>query len=122
MNETETNKQVEVYILTGLLAACSLTYELIVAQSISLLAGNTVVWYAITVGVFLCAMGVGAVICEKITKKSKKHWGQLVYVELLLSTAGALAVPFINSAHMLNGYWFYHSSIWTSILVFFLPS
>lgn len=46
----------------------------------------------------------------------------MVYVELLLSTAGALAVPFINSAHMLNGYWFYHSSIWTSILVFFLPS
>lgn len=87
MNETETNKQVEVYILTGLLAACSLTYELIVAQSISLLAGNTVVWYAITVGVFLCAMGVGAVICEKITKNLKNigvNWFMLSFFCLRL--------------------------------------
>ena len=43
-----------------MLAACSLLYELLIAQTLATLAANTVVWYSVTIGVYLAAMGVGA--------------------------------------------------------------
>ena len=36
-----------VYAATLVLAACSLLYELLIAQTLSLLAGNTVIWYSL---------------------------------------------------------------------------
>ena len=48
--------------ITLIVSACSLLYELLITQTLSLLAGNTVVWYSLTVGVYLSAMGLGAVV------------------------------------------------------------
>ncbi len=47
-----------VFAIALILSACSLLYELLIAQTLSLLAGNTVVWYSLTVGTYLGAMGI----------------------------------------------------------------
>ena len=42
------------------LAFCGLTYQLTIAQSLSVLIGNSVVQYSLTIGLFLVSMGYGA--------------------------------------------------------------
>ncbi len=47
-----------VYAAALVLAACSLLYELLIAQTLAMLAANTVVWYSVTIGIYLAAMGL----------------------------------------------------------------
>ncbi len=89
----------EVLAITLILSACSLLYELLIAQTLSLLAGNTVVWYSLTVGVYLGAMGLGAIMFKP--RSSSRGWDALFTVELLLCGVGAVAVPMIQLAHSL---------------------
>ena len=92
----------EVLWITVILSACSLLYELLIAQTLSLLAGNTVVWYSMTVGVYLGAMGLGAILFKP--RSSSHGWDTLFKVELLLCGVGAVAVPMIQLAHSLHLY------------------
>lgn len=87
----------EVLAITLILSACSLLYELLIAQTLSLLAGSTVVWYSLTVGTFLGAMGLGAVLYDK--RRTRSGWSALYRVELVLSAVGASAVVAIQLAH-----------------------
>ena len=86
-----------VFTITVILSACSLLYELLIAQTLSMLAGNTVVWYSLTVGTYLGSMGIGAILFEDRVKKS--GWGSLYVVELLLSIIGAAAVVLLQLMH-----------------------
>ncbi len=88
---------VNIYILSLILSACSLLYELLIAQTLTLIAGNMVVWYSLTVGTYLAAMGVGAIIYG--TPDRSRDWGRLFRVEILLSLIGASAVLLLNFAH-----------------------
>ncbi len=92
-----------VYTITWFLAACSLIYELLIAQSVSLLSANAAVRYSVTIGLYLGAMGVGAFFCPRISGKSKP-WDVLFKVEILLSAAGALSVIIVNWAHVIFSY------------------
>jgi len=94
------------YIITFVLAACSLLYELILAQTLSSLADNTVVWYSLTLGVYLLAMGIGAFYCPRV-ESIKKGIEALINVEWKLCLVGSLSVVLIHFAHMLYGHvWF----------------
>ncbi len=73
--------------ITVVRSACSLLYELLIAQTMSMMAGNTVVWYSLTVGGYLGAMGLGAVLVN--TRATRSNWNMLFVVELLLSIMGA---------------------------------
>ena len=53
-----------VLAITIVLSACSLLYELLIAQTMSMMAGNTVVWYSLTVGGYLGAMGLVGLIIQ----------------------------------------------------------
>lgn len=88
-----------VLAITVVLSACSLLYELLIAQTLSMLAGNTIVWYSLTVGGYLGAMGLGAVAVG--TRAARSSWNTLFIVELLLSVVGACAVLIIQLAHSL---------------------
>jgi spermidine synthase len=92
----------EVLAITLILSACSLLYELLIAQTLSLLAGNTVVWFSVTVGVYLGAMGLGAIMFKP--RSPSDGWDTLLTVELLLCGVGAAAVPMIQLAHSLHLY------------------
>ena len=88
---------VSVYILSLILSACSLLYELLIAQTLTLIAGNMVIWYSLTVGMYLGAMGVGAIVYGSPDRS--RDWGRLYRVEIMLSLIGASAVLLLNFAH-----------------------
>jgi spermidine synthase len=86
-----------VYAAALVLATCSLLYELLIAQTLATLAANTVVWYSVTIGVYLAAMGLGALLHERYA--TGNLWARLFRVELLLSAVGAAAVPLLHLIH-----------------------
>ena len=88
---------VNVYILSLILSACSLLYELLIAQTLTLIAGNMVVWYSLTVGTYLAAMGVGAILYGSPDRP--RGWKPLFRVEIMLSLIGASAVLLLDLAH-----------------------
>ena len=102
MRSTKKGTVPELLTITLIVSACSLLYELLIAQTLSLLAGNTVVWYSLTVGAYLGAMGLGAVLV-----RPRPHWNawkSLFAVEVLLSVVGAGAVLVIQFMHTLHLY------------------
>ena len=89
--------------LTFLLATCSILYELTIAHTMSMLAANTVVWYSITIGLYLVGMGVGALVAGKLPKTFDRR-RSLAGVELTLCALGAASVAILHFAHMTYAY------------------
>ena len=121
---TETNEKVHsttLYIITVLLSACSIIYEFIVAHTLSTFAANTVVWYSVVVGIFLMAMGTGAILCEK-WKAGKDTWNSLFRVEMLLTLVGGTASLLIHLAHYAHLNMRYNEYSEGGVLVFFVIS
>ena len=96
----------ELLAVTLILAACSLIYELLIAQTLSLFAGNTVIWYSLTVGLYLGAMGLGTAVSH--IRPGRSAWDDLFAVEVLLSVVGAMAVLMIQLVHSM--YLFFSST------------
>ena len=109
-----------VYAASLILAACSLLYELLIAQTLSLLAANTVIWYSLTVGTYLGAMGLGALIYDARSKPAT--WDRLYRIEMLLSVAGAGAVVLIYLAHTVGLYYRVSDMQLAGAVAFFGPS
>ncbi len=89
-------------LITFLVAACSIIYELVFSQTLTIGFGSTVERYSITIGLFLFSLGIGALVYNSITIKSKHHI--FVLVELGISLSGILGfifVLFISQAHSL---------------------
>ena len=82
-----------IYLLTTLVAACSMLYELLLAQSLSTTMGNTALRYNTTIGLYIAAMGFGALFYKKIIKKN--IFEEFIKVELLLSLVGGVAPIFV---------------------------
>jgi spermidine synthase len=78
------------YLVTLVVAMCSIIYELLLAQTLSALLGNTVLRYSITIGCYLGALGIGALLCGSHRNDAGR---QLIRVELALSALGGVAVP-----------------------------
>jgi|TARA_R110002126_G_scaffold177321_2_gene326235 spermidine synthase len=88
---------VNVYLLSLILSACSLLYELLIAQTLTTIVGNMVIWYSLTVGTYLAAMGIGAIFYH--SNQRVRGWSSLFHVEIILSLVGALAVILLRLAH-----------------------
>ena len=110
-----------IYLITLVLAACSLTYELAISQALTILAANTVVWYSLAVGIFICSMGIGAFMCERLYQ-SRKTWEALYEVELALSVIGALSVPILFILHSTYLHTGEAASRYLAIMIFFIPA
>jgi spermidine synthase len=120
MSETgspEPRSLVPVLVLALILAACSIIYELLAAQALSLLAANTVIWYSLVVGVFLGAMGIGAFFSEKVGQQSP--WRTLLRVEIALTVLGSLTVPAIKAAHTLYSEMQMGNEVIAGVMVFY---
>jgi spermidine synthase len=83
------------YFITLIVAYCSIVYELLIAQTLSALMGNTIMRYSITIGLYLASMGVGASLCQKRNERDSAR--QLIHIEIWLSVIGGLAVFVIFS-------------------------
>jgi len=79
-----------IIIYTFILAFCSLSYELILAQSLSATLGNTVVRYSTAIGFYIMALGVGVILYNKKFNQ-EKCISSLLYTEQLLAVIGAFS-------------------------------
>jgi spermidine synthase len=87
--------KVEILTLSALLSACSILYELMLANVLSLLTGNQVLWQAVTIAVYVGGLGFGAYWSEKIKEPLK----YLVRVEFLISILGGVSLLLIYFVH-----------------------
>jgi len=87
-----------IYALSFVLSACSLLYELLIAQELTMISGDMVTWYSLTVGTYLIAMGAGAIVCGAL--KQFRGWQFLFRVEIILSVIGAFAVILLEFARV----------------------
>lgn len=118
---TSQARRTTLWVATFLLASCSLVYELLIAQIISVFAGNTVVWYSLTIGIFLLGMGVGAFLVSPLLKHVEARIA-LFWNELVLCLLGALA-PFALHLAALRLLWQTAPTEWVvSGTGFFLPA
>ena len=91
--ENEIKKSNILYVVTFILAACSIIYELLLAQALSSTMGNTALRYNITIGLYIASMGVGALLFNKLIKSSFGE--RLIRIEILLAIIGGLAPVFV---------------------------
>jgi S-adenosylmethionine decarboxylase proenzyme len=75
--------------ITFVVAACSIIYELLMAQTLSSTLGDTTFRYNMTIGLYIAAMGVGALFYDRIMKGNKLQ--NLAKLEGLISIVGGLA-------------------------------
>jgi spermidine synthase len=101
------------YLITFIVAFCSIAYELILGQTLSAFLGNTVLRYSITVGIYLFAMGIGAMIAEG--KFVKNFILNFVKTEIALTLLGGFVVIIFFLLNFLFG-----SNLFFSILVHLL--
>lgn len=90
------------YLITFILAFCSIVYELLMAQTLTVLTGDSVLRYSTTIGLYLASMGIGAFICSgKLMARPVKT---LLTVEILLSIVGGAAVLLLHFTHAIYSY------------------
>ena len=120
MSNESTNKGelARIYLITLILSACSVTYEFVIAHTLSLLAANTVVWYSVIVGVFIVGLGLGALIFDKIFRENAS-WEMLFWTEIALTVIGGTASLLIHYAHFHHLLYMYGGwSLSARILIF----
>ncbi len=108
------------YLLTATVAACSILYELLLAQTLVALLGNSVLRYSVTIGCFLGALGLGAILCES-RRDAGALWSRLARVELALSVLGGLAVPLFYLFDVIQSFFYFGGgaldhSAWVPVL------
>lgn len=75
-------------LLTCILSFCSISYELLFANTLAIMSGNVVLWHSLTIGIYIAGLGLGTFRSVDIIMPKKK----LVRVELLLCLIGAISV------------------------------
>ncbi len=86
------------YVITVILAFCSIVYELLLAQALSAFLENTVLRYSVTIGLYMFSMGFGALLTEKRFLKDPVM--SLLSVEVLLTVLGGFVIVFLHLFHM----------------------
>jgi len=97
------------YLIIFIVALCSIVYELLMAQTLSVLLGNTVVQYSITIGVYLASLGVGSLLCREETSG---RVDRLVRIEVWLCLVGGVSVILQNLWDVLFRYLDWNYSFW----------
>ncbi len=92
-------KNILIFIVTFFVSLCTIIYELVYAQLLTVIFGGTVLRYSITIGLFLFCLGIGSFLYNYVSKYDKKK--SFVLVEMALSIVGFFGVVFIIA---LNSY------------------
>lgn len=83
-------------ILTFILSGASISYEIILANTLSELSGNYVFWQGITIGLYILGIGLGTFKSTKNETPLKS----LIKIELILTLIGAISVFFLTSLNI----------------------
>ena len=84
-----------VYFFSFLLAFCSLFYELVYAEILSVCIGGTKIQYITTISLFTCALGLGSITFKKFSAPETLR-RNFFTVELLLMLLGGVGPFFIT--------------------------
>lgn len=76
-------------------ATCGLVYELLAGTVASWVLGDTVGQFAIVIGLYLGAMGLGSWLSDRVGGEASDVSTRFVWVELALALAGGLSVPLL---------------------------
>ncbi len=93
-------KEYRLLMLTTLLiSGCSMVYELIISAVSSYLTGNSTLQYSITIGLYMCALGLGSFLSKFI---KKNLWGWFAKVEILIGIIGGSCslILFLSYLHI----------------------
>lgn len=82
-----------IFIVTFLVSFCTIIYELVYAQLLTVIFGGTVLRYSITIGLFLFCLGIGSFLYNYLEHYDKKKF--FVFVEIGLSVVGFFGIVFI---------------------------
>jgi spermidine synthase len=86
------------------ISICALVYELLIGTLSSYLLGDSVTQFSITIGLFLFAMGVGALLSRQI-RRDELRW--FVMVELLTGLFGGLAAAILYAVFTTHSAYYY---------------
>lgn len=95
-NQTGVSRRERATLLVSVLiiSICALAYELIVATLSSYLLGDSVTQFSFTIGFFLFAMGIGALISRRI-QSSELRW--FIIVEIAIGLFGGTSAIILNA-------------------------
>lgn len=91
-----------------IISICALVYELIIATLSSYLLGDSVTQFSFTIGFFLFAMGVGALLSRRI-KDNEVLW--FIVVEILTGIFGGIAAAFLYAVFALGEETYYYTAM-----------
>ncbi|MFC1742779.1 hypothetical protein ACFL35_02210 [Candidatus Riflebacteria bacterium] len=83
------------YLLTIILAFCSMVYELLLAQTMAATLGNTILRYNTTIGLYLASLGIGSLIYPYGKNSFEILISRLFATEIILSISGGI-VPALS--------------------------
>lgn len=97
------SKKKLLYIFTFIVAFCSIAYELALGQALSLFLGNTILRFSVTIGIYMFAMGVGAMIAEGKMMKDKLRMFMLVEMWLVILGGFSTILLFLTQSILGSG-------------------
>lgn len=74
------------------IAACGILYELLISTVSTYFLGNGVLYFSLTIGLFLFFMGVGSYL-SKYIEKNLLEW--FVKIEIAIGIIGGFSVPIL---------------------------
>mgnify|MGYP000542487314 CR=1 FL=1 len=83
------------YFLSFIFAFCSLCYEFMLANALSLLFGGTEIRYMIVIGLYMGALGFGSLITDPLVRKFKNPYYLLIIAELFLILITAVTIKLV---------------------------
>lgn len=84
---------------TLIISGCSVIYEVLISSVSSYLVGDSIKQFSITIGLYMCAMGIGSYI-SKFIKKKLFDW--FVFVELGIGLLGGVSslILFLSNVYL----------------------
>ncbi|SEQ85190.1 spermidine synthase [Natrinema salaciae] len=87
---------------TFVVAFCSIAYELVYSELLTVFFGGTVLRYSITIGLYMFSLGVGSVLSAQLGEPESNFLRTEVYLAVA-GPAGAVAIVGLNSLPSLSG-------------------
>ncbi|ELY84622.1 spermidine synthase [Natrinema altunense] len=81
---------------TFVVAFCSIAYELVYSELLTVFFGGTVLRYSITIGLYMFSLGVGSVLSAQLGETESNFLRTEIYLAIA-GPAGAMAIVAINS-------------------------
>lgn len=106
-------KPAELLVIALLLSACSITYELLMANTLAIMTGSYIWWQSITIGVYIGGLGLGSSFAGRTLDPLK----ELFWVEILLSVIGGMSVfalYFLHGGYHSTDFLFYIQNDYSS--------